>query len=285
MTIRTVGVAIKPGVPRAASAACELAKWLAQRDLRGLFDPDAGAAVGQPGVPRSTLARESDLLVVLGGDGTLLALARALEARPVPILGINLGTLGFLTEIPIDEMASALERAVAGEMRVEARMRLDVELERGGRTLASWRAFNDAVITKADPGRLIDLEARADGQLVTIYHGDGLIVSTPTGSTAYSLSAGGPILLPGLRAFVLTPVSPHTLTQRPLVLPDDACLEVIVRTEGREGQLTLDGAEGARLETGDRVSVRRSPHPVHLLVPPQRSRFDVLRHKLRWGER
>jgi NAD+ kinase len=285
MTMRTVGVAIKAGALRAESAARELHKWLAERGVRALFDPDAGAAVGEPGVSRSELGRRADLVIVLGGDGTLLAVARALEVRAVPILGINLGTLGFLAEVSVDEMEPALERALEGGLRVEERMRLDVELERAGRIVGRWRALNDAVITKADPGRLIDLETHADGQLVATYHGDGLIVSTPTGSTAYSLSAGGPILLPDLRAFVLTPVSPHTLTQRPLVLPDDVCLEVIVRTGGREGHLTVDGQEGTRLEAGDRVRVRRSEHPVHLLVPPQSTRFEVLRTKLLWGER
>jgi NAD+ kinase len=249
MAIRTVGVAIKPGVPRAAAAARDLAKWLAQRGLAALFDPDAAAAVGELGCARAALARRSDLIVVLGGDGTLLAVARSVEERPVPILGINLGTLGFLAEVPVDEMERALERAVAGELRVEERMRLDVELERGGRVLTSYRALNDAVVTNRGAlARIIDLETSADGQPVTTYHADGLIVSTPTGSTAYSLSAGGPILLPGVHSFLLTPICPHMLTQRPIVLPDTARLEVVVHPLGGDVQLTVDGQEGERLE-------------------------------------
>jgi NAD+ kinase len=286
MAIRTVGVAIKPGVPRAAAAARDLAKWLEQRGVAALFDPDAAAAVGEAGCARSALARRADLIVVLGGDGTLLAVARAVEERPVPILGINLGTLGFLAEVSVDEMERALERAVAGELRVEERMRLDVDLERGGRALTSYRALNDAVVTNRGAlARIIDLETSADGQPVTTYHADGLIVSTPTGSTAYSLSAGGPILLPGVRSFVLTPICPHTLSQRPIVLPDAARLEVVVHPLGGEVQLTVDGQEGEPLEEGDRLRVQRSAHPTHLLVAPLRSRFEVLRNKLRWGER
>ena len=156
---------------------------------------------------------------------------------------------------------------------------------RDGRELRSWLALNDAVITKGASARIVDLEAHADGQLVTTYHADGLIVSTPTGSTAYSLSAGGPILLPDVPSLLLTPICPHALTQRPLVLPDSAAIEVVVHPRGGEVQLAIDGQEGAPLHEGDRVAVRRSEHPALLLVPPQRSRFEVLRSKLRWGER
>jgi len=282
-TIETVGVAIKPGVPRAAAAARELAKWLAPRGVHVLYDPAAAAAVGEPACSPDELARRADLLVVLGGDGTLLAMARALDARPVPILGINLGTLGFLAEVSVDEIELALARALAGEMRVERRMRLAVEHVREGRAQGSWLALNDAVVTSA-LARLIEIETRADGQLVTTYHADGLIVSTPTGSTAYSLSAGGPILLPTLDAFVLTPICPHALTQRPLVVPDTAVLE-IAPCAGAPARLTVDGQKGAELAEGDRVRVQRSEHDLLLLVSPQRSRFDVLRAKLRWGER
>jgi NAD+ kinase len=282
-TIETIGVAIKAGEPRAEAAARQLAKWLAPRGVAVLCDPPAAAAVGVAPCSPAELARRADLLVVLGGDGTLLALARALEARCVPILGINLGTLGFLAEVSVDEMEPALARALAGELRLEQRMRLSVELLRGGVAQRSWLALNDAVVSSA-VARLIEIEARADGQLVTTYHADGLIVATPTGSTAYSLSAGGPILLPSLDAFLLTPICPHALTQRPLVVPDGVVLEIEPRA-GLPARLTVDGQEGGDLAPGDRVRVRRSPHPVSLLVSPLRSRFDVLRAKLRWGER
>lgn len=285
MAIRCVGVAIKAGEPRALAAVRDLAKWLAERNVRACFEPDAAAAIGEVGVPRAEMVRQADLVVVLGGDGTLLAVARAAFERAVPILGINLGTLGFLVEVSVDEMTTALGRALAGEMTIEPRMRLAVRLLREGRELGSWLALNDAVITKGASARIVDLEAHADGQLVTTYHADGLIVSTPTGSTAYSLSAGGPILLPDVPSLLLTPICPHALTQRPLVLHDSAAIEVVVHPRGGEVQLAIDGQEGAPLHDGDRVLVRRSEHPTLLLVPPQRSRFEVLRSKLRWGER
>lgn len=285
MAIRTVGVAIKPGEPRALEAVRDLAKWLAERRVRACFETDAAAAIGEVGVSRATMVREADMLIVLGGDGTLLSVVRALEERAVPILGVNLGTLGFLVEVSVDEMHEALARALDGEMTIEPRMRLAVRLLRDGRELRRWLALNDAVITKGASARIVDLEARADGQLVTTYHADGLIVSTPTGSTAYTLSAGGPILLPGVPSLVLTPICPHALTQRPLVLPDSAVIEVIVHPRGGEVQLAIDGQEGAPLQDGDLVEVRRSEHPALLLVSPTHSRFEVLRSKLRWGER
>ena len=285
MAIRTVGVAIKPGEPRALAAVRDLAKWLAERGVRACFETDAAAAIGEVGVSRAAMVREADLLIVLGGDGTLLSVVRALEERAVPILGVNLGTLGFLVEVSVDGMHEALARALDGEMTIEPRMRLAVRLLRDGRELRRWLALNDAVITKGASARIVDLEARADGQLVTTYHADGLIVSTPTGSTAYTLSAGGPILLPGVPSMVLTPICPHALTQRPLVLPDSAVIEVIVHPRGGEVQLAIDGQEGAPLQEGDLVEVRRSEHPALLLVSPAHSRFEVLRSKLRWGER
>ena len=285
MAIRSVGVAMKTGEPRALAAVRDLAKWLAERNVHALFEPDAAAAIGATGVPRAALVRQVDLLVVLGGDGTLLAVARAQDEGAVPILGINLGTLGFLAAVSVDEMETALARALAGEMEIEPRMRLAVELARANGESRRWLALNDAVVTRGASARIVDLDVRADGQLVTTYHADGLIVSTPTGSTAYSLSAGGPILLPEVPSVVLTPICPHALTQRPLVLPDSVRIEVSVEARGGEVQLSVDGQEGAPLGAGDRVVVERSAHPTLLMVPPQRSRFEVLRAKLRWGER
>jgi NAD+ kinase len=279
----TVGVVIKPGVARAEQAVRDLAKWLAPRGVRVRYDAPAAAAAGEAATSHAELAQAADLLVVLGGDGTLLSVARALGERAVPILGINLGTLGFLAETSIDEMEAAIAGALAGTMRVERRLRLSVEHVRAGHVADRWLALNDAVVAST-VARLIEIEARADGRLVSTYHADGLIVSTPTGSTAYSLSAGGPILLPGLEALLLTPICPHTLTQRPLVVPDSAVLEIAAKP-GTQARLTVDGQEGVELDEGDQVRVRRSEHGVSLVVSPQRSRFDVLRAKLRWGER
>jgi NAD+ kinase len=282
---RSIGVCLKHAQPQAAGIVRGLEKWLAERGLTVHLDEEAAEWVGRPGESRVDLAAAVDLIVVLGGDGTLLSVSRSAGSRPVPVLGVNLGTLGFLTEITLDELFAAMERVLAGDVRIEARMRLDVVAERGGETLGHFLALNDAVISSAALARMIDLETRADGIDVTTYHADGLIVATPTGSTAYSLSAGGPILLPGVEAIVLTPICPHTLTQRPLVLPQAVEIEIVVRSRGDGVQLTADGQEGLGLREGDVVRVRRSEHPLLLVASPVRSRFDILREKLRWGAR
>jgi len=283
--VRSVGLCVKESHPEAGGTVRGLGKWLEARGLRVVLDEDAGALVGAPGETREALAAEVDLVVVLGGDGTLLSVARASGERPVPILGVNLGTLGFLTEVTLDELYAALERVLAGGATVEARLRLGVAAERDGAVLGRWLALNDAVITSHALARMVDIEARAEGREITTYHADGLIAATPTGSTAYSLSAGGPIVVPGVDAILLSPISPHTLTQRPLVLPADRELEMRPRPRGGGLQLTVDGQEGARLEDGDVVRVTCSPHPVHLVLSPFRTRFEVLREKLHWGER
>lgn len=285
MAIQTVGVCLKPGQPQAAETVRGLVKWLEERGIAARLDPECGRLMGQAGEPPVVLAAEVDLLVSLGGDGTLLSVARAAGSRRVPILGVNLGTLGFLTEVNAEEMFEVLELVLDGRAKMVSRMRLEVEARRDGQDVRRFLALNDAVITKTALSRIIDLETFAAGQRVTTYHADGLIVSTPTGSTAYSLSAGGPLLMPGLEAIVLTPICPHSLTQRPLVLAADAEVEVRVHTLGGDATITIDGQEGMELEDGDRVSMRRSPHPVDIVASPLRSRFEILQTKLRWGER
>lgn len=286
MTVRCVAVCLKVGEPRAVAAARELHKWLEQRGLEVLLDEEGAARLGGAGASWSALTARADLVIVLGGDGTLLAVARDAGSRRVPVLGVNLGTLGFLAAVGVNELEAALDLLLDGRVAVSERMRLAVRLERDGRdTDVHYLALNDAVITKGALARIIDLDLHANGHEVTTYHGDGLIVSTPTGSTAYSLSAGGPILEPELRAFVLTPICPHTLTQRPLVLPETARLAIRVRSLRGEVKLTVDGQEGIDLAPGDVVHVTRSEHPVQLVVSPFRNRFEVLRTKLRWGER
>ena len=282
---RSIGVCLKRAQPQAAGIVRGLEKWLVGRGLTVLLDEEAAEWVGNAGLPRAELAAAVDLIVVLGGDGTLLSVSRSAGSRAVPILGVNLGTLGFLTEITLDELFATLEQVLAGDVRVETRMRLDVVAERGGAPLGRYLALNDAVISGAALARMIDLETRADGLDVTTYHADGLIVSTPTGSTAYSLSAGGPILLPEVEAMVLTPICPHTLTQRPLVVPQSSTVEIIVRSRGEGVRVTADGQEGHALQEGDRVVVKRSDHPLLLVSSPVRDRFEILREKLRWGAR
>ena len=282
-SIRSIGICLKPSSSAAADVARRLAKWLGERRVEVRADPEAAALLDRPGLERQALAAAVDLLVVLGGDGTLLAVARAVGTRRVPILGVNLGTLGFLAEVAPDELSSVMERVLAGDYEIVERMRLDVRAFRGDEQRVQALALNDAVITRSDLSRMIDLETRADGVLVTTYHGDGLIVATPTGSTAYTLSAGGPILMPGARGFVLTPICPHTLTQRPLVLPENGRLEIGVHPRDGGAHLTIDGQAGATLERDDVVVVRCSESPAHFVVSRDRSRYDVLRTKLGWG--
>ncbi len=285
MKIRRVGVFLKHDQPQAADTVRRLLKWMSERDIKVMIDEGCARWSDLSPTPDRELAAAVDLIVVLGGDGTLLFVAHCAGTRRVPILGVNLGTLGFLTEINVEEMIPALERVLAGEVEIESRMRLEVVATREGREVGHFHALNDAVITKTARSRIIRLETVADGVAVTTYHADGLIVSTPTGSTAYSLSAGGPILVPGTQVIVMTPICPHALTQRPVVLPESSEIDVRVDTRGGEVGLTVDGQESLDLQHDDRVLIRRSPHPVDIISSPFRNRFEILRAKLRWGER
>jgi len=286
MKIRSVGICVKLGQRGLAGMVDGLEKWLVERGLEVLPDPEAGRWTSASGIPRAELTQRADLVVVLGGDGTLLAVARAIGDRDVPILGVNLGTLGFLAETAREDLFPTLEAVLEGQFVIEERMRFDVSVERDGKVLGRFTALNDAVISNTGMSRLVHLATRADGAEVTTYHADGLIVATPTGSTAYSLSAGGPLLLPTLQAIVLTPISAHTLTQRPLVLPETSVVEIYVEERrGGEVHLTVDGQVGRALEDDDLVTVRRSDYPARLLVSSDQNRFELMRAKLRWGER
>jgi NAD+ kinase len=293
MDIRSVGICLKENQLQAGRTVAEAVAWLLDRGLQVLCDSSCKALPelsedtvrGILFVDRAELARRADLIVALGGDGTLLSVARAAGTRSVPILGVNLGRLGFLTEINIDELFPALDKMLSGDLQVVSRNRLEVVARRGERELGRYHALNDAVITKTTISRMIDLEAFADGVKVTTYHADGLIVSTPTGSTAYSLSAGGPLLVPGIEAIVMTPICPHSLTQRPLVLPQSAEIEIVVKVPGGDVALTVDGQDGIELDDGDRVTVHRSAYPVGIVSSPFRNRYEILHEKLHWGER
>jgi len=274
MAIRAIGIAVKFNQPRLGSVVRDIAKWLQDRGVETLLGPEAAKASDLPGMPHSELVEKVDLIVVLGGDGTLLAVARAIGERAVPVLGVNLGTLGYLAEISLDELFPTLEDVLADRLRTETRMRLDVRVERGGRDIGLYLALNDAVIARTALSRMIDLQTWADDVEVTTYHGDGLIVATPTGSSAYSLSAGGPLLLPGIGAIVLTPICPHALTQRPIVLPKPCQVVIeVLDTRGGEVHLTVDGQVGCELQEGDRVSVSASDRSLQMLVPAGRNRF------------
>jgi NAD+ kinase len=281
--IRKVLIVGKRNSPEARPAIRSVARLVASRGLAVFFDPDTARALGR-GARRGDPAT-ADLVVVVGGDGTLLSAARWLAGHPRPILGINLGGLGFMTETGPEEAEAVLSEVLDGRYGVDRRMTLDATLVRGRRVIARQTVLNDAVIAKSALARMIDLEVGIDGDHVTVYRADGLIVSTPTGSTAYSLSAGGPIIHPGMAALLIAPICPHTLTMRPLVVPAEARVEVTLRTGDSEVFLTLDGQVGHPLRAGDRLRVRRGGSQVLMVRSRRQSYYEVLRRKLRWGER
>jgi len=295
--VSNVGLIAKPRSDRAAKLVPELIAWLEARGTTVFLDEECAGYAGRPAaLSRDEVAAQAQLLVVLGGDGTLLSAARA-SLRPhgtrdrrhdlgrdLPLLAVNLGGLGFLTAIKIEELYPQLERALHGDFRVARRRMLHIELWRGERHIASHEALNDVVLTKAEIARMIDLEVHVDHHFVCVYKADGLIVATPTGSTAYSLSAGGPIMFPSVAATAITPICPHTLTNRPVIVPDESEIQVIVLYNSPT-YMTIDGQVGEILESGDRIVCRRSEYSISLVRPPDMMFFDVLREKLKWGER
>ena len=282
VNIRRVGVVAKRGSREAVRTARELTEWLQRRDIEVTQDEATLRANGGPESLAFNPRESHDLVLVLGGDGTLLAVARSLK-EGTPILGVNLGNLGFLTEVNRGELYPSLVRVLEGRFEIEQRSLLGVELERAGGGTTQYRVLNDAVITKSALARIIELSIHVDGHLVTRYRSDGIIVSTPTGSTAYNLSAGGPVLNPRLPVALLTPICPHALTLRPLVVPDASLIEITLGTRSEEVYLTLDGQEGTSLGYRDTVRLTRHPVAVGLVKVAGRSFYDSLRGKLRWG--
>ncbi|HXE90425.1 MAG TPA: NAD(+)/NADH kinase [Terriglobales bacterium] len=285
--MKTVGIISKPykhGVERVAS---QLVEWLRARGYRVVVDREtAEYAAADEAVVREELAgRKPEFVVVLGGDGTMLAAARALAKARIPILGVNLGALGFLTEIPLPDLYPTLEAVHEQRSAVEARAMVHCQLVRGGSCHAEYDALNDIVVAKSALARLVDFEVEIDGAFVSTYKADGIIVSTPTGSTAYSLAAGGPILLPNVDALVITPVSSHALTNRPLVVRDTSAITIGVKSTQEEAFLSVDGQVGMPVQDGDHIVCRKSDQQVLLLRLSSRTFFDVLRAKLKWGER
>jgi len=289
-SIKRIGIVLKPHQPDALKTMCELTTWLAQRGItlvggpeieRARIEQETGCAVEE--VATEELAAKVDLILVLGGDGTMIAAARLLGDTEVPVLGVNYGGLGYLAEFRIEELYAALESILAGNYRVDKRVMLDVKLLRGDDEVSSNRVLNDVVINKSALARIIEIEAYLNQQFVNSFRADGLIVSTPTGSTAYNLSAGGPVIFPSMNAVVITPICPFTLSNRPIVVPDDAVIELLLKTEQEDVALTLDGQVGFPLKVDDRVVIRKSKTIFHLVQPSNRNYFDVLRDKLRWG--
>jgi NAD+ kinase len=285
-TIKTVGIVTKPGVAAGHTLLPQLMEWLRSHELCARYDQETAFYLGRSdGLPRQEVAHGAQLLIVLGGDGTLLSAARALDGAQIPLLAVNLGGLGFLTAITVEEIFPELERALHGKHRIGHRRMLDCEVQRDGQVVARYEALNDVVVTKASLARMIDVDAYVDAHFVARYKADGLIVSTPTGSTAYSLSAGGPIIFPTVEALCITPICPHMLTNRPVLLPDTSVIQLVVRAADDLGFLTVDGQVGEPLKLHDRVICRSSQHQVFLIRPPRMMFFDVLRQKLKWGER
>jgi NAD+ kinase len=286
--IKTVGIISRPRREDIARVVPPLIAWLRGHDVQVVCDSETSGCIGALAGDtreRESLAVCSDLLIVLGGDGTLLSAARMAVERKVPILAVNLGGLGFLTTVPQEEIYLILEEIFTNKHRVSERVMLEAEIVRGGAVIRRQIALNDAVLNKAALARIMDLELRVDGEYVTTYKADGLILSTPTGSTAYSLAAGGPIVYPIVEAFVVTPICPHTLTNRPLVIPDSAKIEIDFKAEDDAVFLTLDGQVGIELARGDHIVVRKAVEKLYLVRPARKTYYEILRTKLKWGER
>ncbi len=285
--IKTVGIVVKPDHADALRTAFELKAWLEERGLDVHEHPyvsDEPVDMG-PGADLSAPdgLTKSDLVVVLGGDGTMIAAARLIGDSECLVLGINYGSLGYLTDFRIEEMYAALEAIFAGNYEVDRRVMLTAEHWRADEMLAKGRVLNDVVINKAALARIIEIEVNLNGLFVNSFRSDGLIVATPTGSTAYNLSAGGPIIFPSMNAIVITPICPFTLTNRPIVVPDEAAIELKLENENEGVFLTLDGQTGYEMRSGDRALIRKSGTTLNLVQPPNRNYFDVLRNKLKWG--
>jgi len=289
--VTCVGVVAKSHLHAATPHLVEIGEWLRARGVKAVFET-ATAALMPPGdrvvMEKAELAASVDVVVVLGGDGTLLGVAdRIGEAQShTPILGVNFGSLGFLTEVTLSELYPSLEAALGGKAHVDERLMLRATLLRNGEEHTSHISLNDVVVTKAARARMVDLSVWVGDEFVTRVKADGLIVATPTGSTAYNLAAGGPIVQPHVDALILTPIAPHTLTNRPIVIPAMAAVRVEPKIEDRdEVYVSFDGQAGCQLETGDQITIRCTDQPLRLIKPTTRSYFEVLRTKLKWGER
>ncbi len=293
MPITRVGLVAKTGLDAAAGALAELAGWLEARGVHAVFETETAVLVGlppdRPTTARDELPLESDLIVVLGGDGTLIGMAdRIAESRvDVPILGVNFGSLGFLTEITLSELYTSLESVLAGTAKIEERMMLRARTLRGGAVHADRLALNDVVITKGALSRMIDLAVAIGDRPVMRVRADGLIIASPTGSSAYNLAAGGPILHPEVDALLLTPIAPHMLTNRPIVIPASSEVRVRPAMDGSNDEvfITIDGQSGHSLQSEDEICVTRADRPLRLVRASTRTYFDVLRQKLKWSER
>ncbi len=290
--MKRIGIIAKQNKPEAVAITGRLVEWLQPKGVEVYIEegiekslrPNLTAPFLNP-VKREEIPSHAEMIIVLGGDGTLLSVARLVGSHEVPILGVNLGGLGFLTEITLEELYRVLERVIQGDFVTDERVVFHAAVIRRGERLAEFIVLNDAVINKGALARIIDLETTINGEYLTTFKSDGLIISTPTGSTAYNLSAGGPIVYPSLHCIIITPICPHTLTNRPIVIPDDVEVRAILKSKQQEVILTLDGQQGFVLEFGDVVEVKKAEGKILLIKSPYRHYFEVLRKKLKWGER
>ena len=279
--MKTYGIIAKRNKPEALSLTRDIISWLAQREISTVVDPAIAEQVGctQP-VEMDAIPSRADLLIVLGGDGTLLSTARLKGVASIPVLGINLGGLGFLTEIFKEETFEVLEKVVGGDFVTEKRMMLNATVYRNDEIISESNVLNDIVINKGALARIIDLETYIDGGYLTTFKADGLILSTPTGSTAYSLAAGGPVVYPSLNSIIVNPICPHTLTNRPLVVPDDVTIRVILKATKQDVHITLDGQIGIPLRGDDVIETQKASSYIHLVTSPLTTYFELLRTKL-----
>jgi NAD+ kinase len=284
MLIKKVGIIANIAKEKSAACTAELRDWLVARGLDVYLEEGIAAKIGaEPGVERARLGSLIDLLVVFGGDGTILRTARLVRDRDVPIVGINLGVFGYLTEVNLGEMYGALELILAGDFQIENRMMLDVEIKGGEEVSREGTVLNDVVINRGNLSRIIELETTVDDRYLTTFKADGLIVATPTGSTAYSLAAGGPIVFPELYSIIINPICPHTLTNRPIILPEKAEITVTLRTLEEGATVNLDGQVSYTVRSGDTITIRKSRCITKLISSPHRGYLEILRTKLRWG--
>lgn len=284
MDIKKVGIIANIEKEKSPEYAHILKRWLVEQGVEVFFEDAIARKCGdERGLDRRKLASVVDLLVVFGGDGTMLRTARSVRNFDIPILGINMGGFGYLTEVNLSEMISALEMILKGDYRIEPRMMLDAAISREREPVKERTVLNDVVINRGNLSRIVELETIVNDRYLTTFKADGLIISTPTGSTAYSLSAGGPIVFPEQRLLILNPLCPHTLTNRPIILPEDATVKIILWTKGQGATVTLDGQVSYTVKDGDTVTIRKSPCITNLMTSPHRDYLAILRTKLGWG--
>ncbi|MBE9546761.1 MAG: NAD(+)/NADH kinase [Proteobacteria bacterium] len=284
MDIKKIGIIANIEKEKAVESVLQLKEWLLNRKLEVLLEEGIAGRLGEStGFKSEELASSSDIIVVFGGDGTLLRAARSIRESDVPILGINLGAFGFMAEVNLHEMFGAMELILEGDYQTEKRMMLDVVINRGQECVGDGTVLNDIVINRGNLSRMIELKTVVDGRYLTTVKADGLIISTPTGSTAYSLSAGGPIVFPELNTVIITPICPHTLTNRPVILPEDVTVKIVLWTKEKGATLTLDGQVSFTLKSGDAITIKKSRYFTSIIVSPDRDYLEILRTKLGWG--